>query len=847
MEQKKWHILSTEQALAELESSEKGLSSAEAAERLRVYGTNEIEEKKKESALRLLFEQFTSILVVVLIAAGLVSFAIGEIVDGSVILAIVVINGLLGFYQERKAENALEALRKMTSIKTTVIRDEKTVSMDSKLLVPGDIIRLEAGDKVPADCRILEQFNVKLDESVLTGESVPATKDTKALGDAVVPDRINMVFSGTNVVYGNCTAAVAETGMRTEFGKIASKLQEKEEATPLQRRLAVLGKQLSFIIMAIAAVVFIAGSFHGIPLFEMFLVAVSLAVAAIPEGLPAIVTITLAIGLVRMSRKNAIVRRLPAVESLGSVTVICCDKTGTLTKNEMTVRKTYVDGEMTDFDNEPGENDSLELLLTTGMLCNNATEQTGDPTEIALIKSARKYGLKGTDAKRLSEIPFDSERKMMSVVYDVQGKKMFTKGAVEEVLKRCNKIHRKNFAELLTGAEKQKILEVNQALTKDALRVLAFAYKPVKDTSAKEDELIFVGLQAMIDPPRAEVKESIAKCYTAGIKVVMITGDHRNTAEAIGKELGITGKAITGEELEAMKDDEFEKIVEDIAIYARTSPDHKSRITETLRKKGHIVAMSGDGVNDAPAIKKADIGIAVGSGTEVTKEAADMVLLDDNFSTIVGAIEEGRGIYDNIKKFVNYMLSANFGEILVIFTAIMVNLPLPLLPLQILWINITTDGLPALALGVEKPDKDIMRRKPRDPKEKILNKATMTYILTIGLMLAVGVLLLFISYLPDLERARTVAFTSITVGELFLAVNFRSHLRITQIGLFSNPKLLLAIASSLALQLMVVYLPVFNVLFDTVPLGLREWAGVISFGVVLFLIVEIIKTRIDKL
>jgi Ca2+-transporting ATPase len=842
----KWHMLEAEQALAELRSGRNGLGSREAERRLSEHGMNELAEKKKIGALRLFLEQFGNLLVIVLIAAALISFFVGEVIDGIVIAIILVINAFLGFYQERKAENALDALKKLTTSKTTVLRDGSRVVIDSKRLVPGDIILLEAGDRVPADCRILEQHNVKIDESLLTGESVAATKETRALGEAAVADRTNMAFSGTSVVYGNCAAAVAETGMRTEFGKIAEKLQEREEQTPLQRRLAVMGRQLSIIIILVAAVVFAAGYIHGADIFEMFLTAVSLAVAAIPEGLPAIVTITLAIGLVRMSRKNAIVRRLPSVESLGSVTVICCDKTGTLTKNEMTVRKLYCDGEIIDIDSAK-EGHAIDLLLTTGMFCNNASETTGDPTEIALLKSAKKCRIPDArdSLKRLGEIPFDSGRKMMSAVYDSNGVKMFTKGAVEEVLGSCTKVYSRNGMRLMTTADRKKILEANQTMTGDALRVLAFAYKPVSGKPSEEG-LIFVGLQAMIDPPRPEVKAAIEKCYAAGIKVVMITGDHQNTADAIARELGIKGKSLNGNELDKMNPRELDSAVEEAAVYARISPDQKVRITEALRRKGHIVAMSGDGVNDAPALKKADIGIAVGSGTDVTKEAADMVLTDDNFSTIVAAVEEGRGIYDNIKKFINYLLSANFGEVLVVFSSIMMGLPLPLLPLQLLWINILTDGLPALALGVEAPDKNIMERKPRDPKEKILNRPTMIFILLIGIILAAGTMMLFSHYLPDEAKARTVAFTTLVVGELFLAVNFRSRMRIHRIGLFSNKKLVLAIASSAALQLAVLYIPVFAGIFGTVPLGLAEWGPILGFCAVMFAIVEAVKVKIGS-
>ena len=848
MESTKWHTLPAEEAMKQLSVGEQGLSSKEAEERLEKYGKNEIAEKKKSSSLILFLGQFESLLIVVLIAAALISFVFGELMDAAVILIIIVINAALGFYQEKKAENALEQLRKMTVTRTIAIRDGRRMETDSKTLVPGDTILLREGDKVPADCRIVESSRVKMDESLLTGESVPVTKKTEALRDVAVADRTNMAFCGTSVVYGNCRAVVAKTGMQTEFGKLAAKLQESEEPTPLQRRLAVLGRQLTAIILAIAAVVFISGSIRGIGMLEMFKVAVSIAVAAIPEGLPAIVTITLAVGLVRMSKRKAIVRRLPATESLGSVTVICTDKTGTLTKNEMAVRKLYAEEKIIDYESYSGEDKTVEALLLTGLLCSDADEKTGDPTEIALVKAAKKYGLEDMrqTEKRLDEIPFDSDRRMMSVVYKTSGKNMFTKGAVEDVMKKCTRIYRKGLVANITEKDRKNILKANYEMTSQALRVLAFAYKPLKEKTAEED-LIFIGLQGMIDPPRPEVKEAIEKCKSAGIKVVMITGDHQNTADAIARELGITGRSVTGAELERMKDKEFESLVNDIAVYSRTSPEQKTRITETLRKKGHIVAMSGDGVNDAPALKKADVGIAVGSGTDVTKEAADIVLTDDNFATIVAAVEEGRGIYDNIKKFVTYMLSANFSEILVVFTALLISMPLPLLPLQILWINLLTDGLPALAIGVEANEKDIMKRKPRNPREKILSRENFSVILFVGAVLAAETLFLFSLHLPDEAKARTMAFTTLVVGELFAAANFRSYGTINKIGFLSNRKFLAAVSASLILQIAVIYIPLMNAAFQTVPLGLAEWSAVLGAGALLFALVELMKAAKERL
>lgn len=844
----KWHTMTADHAISSLESRKDGLKDQEAEIRLHKYGRNEIKEKKQDSAWLLMAAQFKSILVIILIFAGVVSFLLGEVIDGTVIVAIIIINAILGFYQEKKAEKALEALKKLASPQSVVLRNGEEKEIDSAMLVPGDIVVLESGSRVPADCRVIEENELKADESLLTGESLPVRKTAEPLVDVSLPDRKNMLFAGTSIVYGRCKAVVTETGMKTEFGKIAGKLQEKEEPTPLQRKLDALGRHLAIIIVIISIMVFVAGSLHGIEIFEMFLVAVALAVAAIPEGLPAIVTITLAIGLTRMAKKHAIMRRLSSVETLGSVTVICSDKTGTLTKNEMTVREVYVNGKEKTMDEViRGKSEGAEILFNTGMLCNNSKDEIGDPTEKALIDSAKRYGLRDLrgEKKRISEIPFDSERKMMSVVYDVKGKFMFTKGAAEEVIKKCTKFLENGKTKKLTEKKKKEIIDANNKFTENALRVLAFAYKTAKSGKEKEKDLIFVGLQAMIDPPRPEVKEAIEKCETAGIRPVMITGDHLNTAKAIADELNIKGAAITGEDLDEMSDEEFENRVESIAVYARASPEHKVRITQALKKHGHIVAMGGDGINDAPALKKADIGIAVGSGTDVTKEAADMVLTDDNFAIIVDAVEEGRGIYDNIKKFVNYLLSANFAEILTIFVALMINLPLPLLPLHILWMNLLTDGLPALALGVEPPDKDVMERKPRNPKEKILNRETFKDILVVGVLGMIGVLFMFWMYLDNLPLARTMAFTSIVILELFVAVSFRSHMRISRIGFFSNMKLIAAIAVSFVLQIVVIYLPFFNVMFETVPIGIEEWIYIIIMSGMLFGVLEAMKGTED--
>lgn len=859
-----WHKLEIQEVFKELETDDKGLTEGEAKNRLQKYGPNRIEEGKKIPDYILFLNQFKSILIAILIAAMAISIFLGEVLDTIVIFIIVILNAFLGFFQERKAEKALEALKKLAAPNAEVIRKEARI-IPSHELVPGDVIILKVGDKVPADCRIIEESNLKSDESILTGESTPVRKSSCVLSDVPVAERINMLFSGTNIVYGRCKAIVVTTGMQTEFGKIAKMLQVAEEKTPLQEKLSVLGKQLGIMILAICAIIFVSGFLLGGEITNMFLTAVTLAVAAIPEGLPAVVTITLAIGLQKMAKRNAIIRRLPAVETLGCATIICSDKTGTLTMNEMTVKKLYVNGDIVDVTGEgygldgkfllngkETKSDEIELLLEPGLLCNDAEleNKIGDPTEIALLVSARKYGMDDLRKKykREDEIPFDSERKMMSVKV---GEKIYTKGAVEEVLKKCSRIYKDGRAWVLTDIEKKKILEVNRDFASSALRVLAFAYGEAK--KMQEKDLIFVGLQAMIDTPRKEVKDAIEKCKSAGIKVVMITGDHRDTAIAIAKELDILeGKVLTGEELNSLNDEEFYSIVEDVSVYARVAPEHKVRITDALKKKGHIVAMTGDGINDAPALKKSDIGVSMGiTGTDVSKEASDMVLTDDNFSSIVNAIEEGRGIYDNIKKFVYYLLSCNIGEVLVITMAIVLSivtnspLLLPLLPLQILWMNLLTDGLPALALGIEPKEPDVMKRKPRNPKEKILNRHSLTFIIAVGIIMCAATLFMF--YMEsNIDKARTIAFTTLVMLQLIFALSARSNLPLMKIGIFSNKKLLLAIAVSVALQLIIIYMPFLAVAFKTVPLAMMDWMNILGVMITVFIILEFKKFILVK-
>lgn len=851
--------------------SEHGLTDEEALQRIGKYGYNELVEKKKISQWKLFLEQFKSVLIAVLLVATVVSALLGEMLDAIVIFAIVIINAFLGFFQERKAENALEALKKISAPQATVIRDGRQKIIPSRDVVPGDVILLKVGDKIPADCRIIEEMNLRCDEAVLTGESAPVEKSaSKIKGEVPVAERYNIVFSGTTVVYGHCMAAAVATGMKTEFGRIAKMLEVPEEQSPLQQKLEVLGKQLGMLILIISAIVFAAGIALGGNILNMFLTAVALAVAAIPEGLPAVVTITLSIGLQRMAKRNSIIRKLPAVETLGSTSVICSDKTGTLTANEMTVRKIFVYGKVLDVTGEGysiegkflyegkeiGIDKGMELLLKTGIYCNDAELESriGDPTELALLVSARKAGLEDgrKKHKRINEIPFESERKMMSVACEVEGKRlMFTKGAVENVLERCSHVYKNGQIKVFTKEEKNLILQANHEFATSALRVLAFGYKESGKEKLIEKDLVFVGLQAMIDPPRSEVKDAIEKCKQAGINVVMITGDHRDTAVAIAKELGLIddgGQACTGEELDKLDDTAFLDIVDSISVYARVAPEHKVRITEALKKKGRIVAMTGDGVNDAPALKKADIGIAMGiTGTDVSKEASDMVLTNDNFASIVAAVEEGRGVYDNIKKFIYYLLSANIGEVLIVFVAIIIGLithsaVLPLVPVQLLWINLLTDGLPALALGVEPREPGVMKRSPRNPKENILNKHSIELLVLIGVLFAAATLILFYAELPSgIQHARTIAFTTIVVTELFIALSMRSSLPILEIGLFSNKKLLLAILSSFILQLAVIYIPIFDAVFETTEPTLDDWIPIFAASFLILFVLEIRK------
>ncbi|MHA1853725.1 MAG: cation-translocating P-type ATPase [Candidatus Heimdallarchaeaceae archaeon] len=848
----KWHTMSVNTVLEHLKTSKEGLSNEEVKKRIEKYGLNIIEKKKRRTALKIFFSQFKSILVILLLIATLLTLFLKMYLDAVVIGAILLINAFLGFHQEYKAEKSVEALKKLIVSKVLVIRNGEKIEVKAEELVPGDIVILEEGKRIPADLRLIESINLRVDESTLTGESVPVEKSTKIMKDVPLSERKNMVFSSTLVVSGRGKGVVVETGPMTEIGKIAKMIEEIEEPTPLQTKLQNFGKFLSLIIILIALLIFSLGFLKGINTFEIFLTSISLAVSAVPEGLPAVVTSTLAIGTRKMAKRNCIVKRLAAVEALGSVTVIAADKTGTMTTNEMTVRKVWYDWKVVEvsgvgFEREgdfklngkrinPKEDENLYLLLKISKMCNNSilkkTHLIGDPTEGALKILALK-GKVDEEYERVDEIPFSSERKIMTTIHKIDEKYVaYTKGAPEIVLKLCDKIYPNK---KLSKKEREKIEEVIKDLAEKGLRVLGFSFKNLEKSYSKkevEKNMIFVGLAAMIDPPRKETAHAIKLCKEAGIRVIMITGDHKLTAKAIASEIGLEGEVMTGSELEKISDEELEEIVDEITIYARVSPHHKLRIVNALKKKGHIVAVTGDGVNDAPALKKADVGIAMGiKGTDVAKEAADMILLDDNFSTIVNAIEEGRGIYDNIKKFVRFLLSANFDEIMIVASSILLSLPLPLLPLQILWINLVTDSLPALSLGVDPKEKGIMKRKPRDPKESILS-SSLLFLFVASILAFFATFYIFTTELENgIEKARTMTLTTTILFEMFFVFNCRSEEKsVFRKNPLTNKKLIISILISIILQILIIYSPFFQEIFSTTPLNLQDWFKIIMLS-----------------
>ena len=886
-----WHSMEVDQVLKRLESSSNGLTGEEARRRLEEYGPNELKREEGISPLRIFVSQFESPLIMLLLGATALSLLIGEFLDAITILAIVVASAGLGFYQEYRAEKALEALKKLTAPTATVLRDGKEVVVDAREIVPGDVLVLAAGDRVPADARVLESVNLKVDEAPLTGESVTVSKSPKALpSDVPLPERKNMVYAGTVVTYGKGKAVVVATGMRTELGKIAASLQAVEkERTPLERRMEAIGKVLLVMCLAVAIFVSLVGLFvwRYDPL-TMVVWAVSLAVAAVPEALPAVVTGALAVGMYRMAKRNAIVRRLPAVETLGCTTFICSDKTGTMTKGEMTVRKIYLHGkviEVTGSGYEPkgefklnGETidplsiEELRLLLLNCELNNDARLEyqngrcivRGDPTEGALLVLARKAGL-GQDVSakypRIGEIPFSSERKRMTTFNKTpEGKVLaFIKGAPEIVLSLCDRIMVEGRIRKLTEDDREKVLRAVEEFASEGLRNLAFAYReasPEEASRAEEAErgFVFLGFVGMMDPPRPEVKAALKVCKTAGIKVSMVTGDHKLTAEVVAKELGLyeDGVILTGADLDGMSDEDLEKIVEEVKVYARVSPEHKLRIVRALKRRGHVVAMTGDGVNDAPALKAADIGIAMGiTGTEVTKEAADMILADDNFATIVDAVRQGREIYDNIKKYLAYLLRCNIAEILIPLMASIAGLPLPFTPIQYLWINLVTDGLPALALGVDPAEPDVMKRPPRRQDEPVFTKREVLLFLTITPILVTVLLVGLFAYqlsvgVPEIE-ARTTIFTSLILTELFMSLSCRSlRYPVFKVGLLRNKFLILAIVVSLLMQLAVLYVPVLQAAFDVTYPATEDWLYGLAVALTAFIVVEVLKPIVIK-
>ena len=861
------HDKSTADVLNELSVDKaQGLSTAEVAARKEKYGENRLQEKKKKSTFQRFLDQFKDAMIIILLLAAAVSFALiciegnwHEIFEPALILLIVILNAVMGVYQEGKAEKALDALKNMSAPHARVIRDGVEQVVDAADLVPGDIIKLEAGDFVPADARLLQSASLKSEEAALTGESVPSEKDASVVVDEKAPigDRTNMVFSGCSVTYGTAIAVVTATGMDTEMGKIAGLLDgEENNDTPLQQKLASLGKKLGFMALAACAIIFIVDLIeHGVAgIMDSFMVAISLAVSAIPEGLPAIVTIVLSIGVQRMVKKNALIRRLPAVETLGGASVICSDKTGTLTQNRMTLTKAYVDGGEIEAISA-NNSEAIRKLLNYGTLCCDGSvnftadgeQHIGDPTETAIVVASHKNGFEkdalNAQFPRLAEIPFDSDRKLMSTVNMVDGKKIvIVKGAFDMMATRCVK------------GDLETAKRVTNEMSSDALRVLAVAYKEIDEipetpTSEElENGLTFMGLVGMIDPPRPEARDAVAVCRRAGIKVVMITGDHVVTASAIAKDLGILqdgDRAITGAELDAMNDDELDAVVEGISVYARVSPENKIRIVKAWQRKGQVVSMTGDGVNDAPALKAADIGCAMGiTGTDVAKGASDMTLTDDNFATIVDAVEEGRGIYSNIKKVICYLLGTNIGEVFTVFFATLIFRTAPLVAMQLLWINLVTDSLPAIALGMEPVEKDVMDRKPKPKDEGIFAHGLGVRLVLQGAMFALLTLIGFYigkEFGGSLEHGETMAFMVLALCQIVQAFNMRSDHSLFKIGFFTNKNLNLAALASTVLTAFVLFCPGVRDAFNLVLLSWELYLIAVGLILVPLVVMELAK------
>ena len=865
-----WYTLSTKEVEKQMQTNiEFGLNEKQVEDKQNKFGLNKLEEKKKESIVIKFIKQFNDFMIIILIIASIISAVVARLegsndyFDSIIIIAIVVFNAIMGLVQEAKAEKSLEALKKMTAPTCRVKRNGKISTIKSEQIVPGDIVLLEAGNYVPADCRLISSSNLKIEESSLTGETVPVLKEANSIlkEKTALGDMVNMAFSTTIVVNGHGEAIVTDIGMNTKVGKIAKMIITNEAPeTPIQKKLEEVGKSLGIACLGICLLIFVIGLLKKIEPIEMFMTSVGLAVAAIPEGLPAIVTIMLSIGVTKMAKKNSIIRKLPAVETLGSSSVICSDKTGTLTQNKMQVTK------IANINGETNDKEYIKWLMGMATMCtdveiskeNGKMELTGEPTEKAIVSKALDEGQNKNELynvmKRVKDIPFDSSRKMMTTIHKMpNGYRVITKGAPDVLLKRCNKVYDNGNVTTLDYSKTKLIENQNNKMADEALRVLAIAYLDIPnlpskiDTETVEKNLIFIGLIGMIDPPREGVKEAVATCKKAGIKTVMITGDHIITAKAIAKDLGIlrgSDLAITGEELDKIPQSILQKNIMNYSVFARVTPEHKVRIVKAYQSTGAVVAMTGDGVNDAPALKNADIGIAMGkNGTDVAKNAADMVLTDDNFVTIVEAVKQGRNIFDNIKKAVHFLIATNIGEIVTIFLGLVLGLKSPLLAIQLLWINLVTDSLPAIALGLEKPEADIMDKKPRDSKKGIFAAGLWQRIITEGTMLGILTLVAFSvgNYLYDIEVGRTMAFVSLGLLELVHSFNIKSEESIFKVGLFENKYLMGAFILGVILQIVVVVIPSVAEVFKLVPLTQVQWMYTFGISILPLVIMEIQK------